>query len=74
MYDEIIHENLVDSFTNLFIQKNSEEVELLDLGIITTKCYTPKISMLIHCMDNMDLFNDEQKGNIQTMINKYKYV
>lgn len=74
MYDSIIQENTYNTFVDLFINKNVEEAELLAFGIVLSKCYTPKISMLIHCMDNLDLFDDEQKSNLQHMINKYRYV
>lgn len=72
MYDSIVSDNVYNSFVNLFIDKNVEEVELMSFGIVLQKCYTPKISMLIHCMENIDIFNEEQLANLQEMINSYK--
>lgn len=74
MYENVIKQSVYDSFVKLFIDKNVEEVQLLNFGIVLQKCYTPKISMLIHCMENIDIFNDEQRSNLQEMINKYKYI
>lgn len=74
MYDEVIKQSVYDSYIKLFIDKNVEEVQLLNFGIILEKCYTPKISMIIHCMENIDIFNDDQLSNLKEMINQYKYV
>lgn len=74
MDENIILENTYNSFLALFSSKQNEEVELANLGFIPTKCFTPKISMLIHCMENIDLFNTEQKENINIMINRYRNV
>ena len=74
MVEEIAKENTYNSFLELFGNKAIEDVELLKLGFVGTKCYTPKIALLLHCMDNIEIFNKKQLENLNILINKYKYV
>lgn len=66
-----ISDSLINSFSEKFIKANINEIELIKNGFIPDKCYTPKLSLIVHCMENIEIFNDEQKGNLNNIINKY---
>lgn len=71
MYEELILKNIYNSFVDAFINDNAQRIELLKLGFIPNKCNTDKMAILIHCIDNIKIFNTEQIANINTMLNKY---
>lgn len=72
MDNPIIAENIRNSIETMFGEAQAQDIELRELGFIPNKCHTDKFALLIGCIDNMDLFTDGQKENIQSLINKFR--
>lgn len=70
---ENISERLLEQYEELFIQKNADIVQKLRLGFIEEDCSIPVISIVINCMENLEIFNDTQLNNISNLINRMTY-
>lgn len=71
MYEDIIQTNINNLIENTFIKENVNKIKLYDLGYINENCNINILSLIIQCNENIDIFNDIQKENINIMTNKY---
>lgn len=72
--EEIVSECLLEQYEKLFIQKNADTIQKLRLGFFEEDCSIPAVSIMIHCMENLELFNTTQLNNISHLINRMAYV
>lgn len=72
--EEIVSERLLEQYEKLFIQRNADTVEKLRLGFFDEDCSIPAVAIMIHCMENLELFNTTQLNNISHLINRMAYV
>lgn len=69
-----LKEKLLQEYRNTLVNINENDIKLMELGFIADdNCNTMIFSVLIHCMENLDIFNDEQLNNITLFINKLNY-
>lgn len=66
-------DKLLNNYNNIFIDKEVDKINKLDLGFITNVDTISLYCILIHCVENIDIFNKEQKNNIYNYINKLSY-
>jgi hypothetical protein len=72
--EDIIYERLLEQYENLFVEKNADVIEKLRLGLFEEDCSIPVISIIINCIENIELFNNAQLDNINHLINKLAHV
>lgn len=72
--EEIVSERLLEQYEKLFIQKNADTIQKLRLGFFEEDCSILAVSIMIHCMENLELFNTTQLNNISHLINRMTYV
>lgn len=63
----------VDDYQIELAEMFINDVEKIKLGFISDNCDTIIFSMLIHCLENIDIFNDNQIANITHYINTISY-
>lgn len=69
-----LKEKLLQEYRNTLVNINENDIKLMELGFIAdNNCNTMIFPILIHCMENLDIFNDEQLNNITLFINKLNY-
>lgn len=71
---EIVSERLLEQYEKLFIQKSADTIQKLRLGFFEEDCSIHALSIIIHCMENINLFNTTQLNNIFNFINRIAYV
>lgn len=64
-------DEIYNSLLNKFIKDNINQIELTSLGFIIPKCHISKLAILIECVENYDIFTEEDKLNLKKLINKY---
>lgn len=72
--EETISERLLEQYEKLFIRKNADTIQKLRLGFLEEDCSIPAVAIMIHCMENLELFNTTQLNNISHLINRMAYV
>lgn len=65
---------LIEQYENLFIARNTNIIEKLKFGFVEEDCSIPVIAILIHCMENLEIFNDIQLNSIEQILNRLNYV
>lgn len=65
---------LLERYRNTLININQTDITLLELGFIKdNNCNTMIFPILIHCVENLDIFNKEQLDNITNFLNILNY-
>lgn len=73
MYDEKISENIINDLETKTIIVSNTAIVLASQGYLINKRKYLKLdwsSILIHCFENIDVFDDNQKHNIELLYNK----
>lgn len=70
----IINERLLDEYNKLFIKRNEDTITKLKLGFVEEDCSIPAIAIIIHCVENIELFDNNQLNNLSNYINRLAYV
>lgn len=70
--DKELVNQLITDFNEIFIDKNVNIVEMLKIGFISTDTTVPVISMIIHCIENIEIFDNKQLHKLSKIIKKYK--
>ena len=65
---------LIDNYNSLIADMQSDNIKKLELGFISDDCIPMLFSILVHCIENIDIFNSKQLNNISNFINKLTYV
>lgn len=69
-----LRQTLIDDYNSLLADMQSDNIKRLELGFISDDCVPMLFSILIHCMENIEVFNSTQLNNISNFINKLSYV
>jgi len=72
--DDTVALRLIEQYENLFIRRNTDIIEKLRFGFIEEDCSIPIISIVIHCMENLEIFDNTQLNNIQQILSRLNYV
>lgn len=70
--DKELVNQLITDFNEIFIDKNVNIVEMLKIGFISTDTTVPVISMIIHCIENIEIFDNKRLHKLSKIIKKYK--
>lgn len=67
-------ETIIDDLTNKIINKNINEIDKKKLGFIQNNtCNLSIISILIHSVENTEIFSKSQENNIINIYNSIEY-
>lgn len=65
-----------EDFTKLVIDANEVNIQRAEFGFVNKDCDLVKSmigTICLHCMQNPDIFNEEQSNNIMYIINKLSH-
>lgn len=62
--------DVVDNYKKNFATIQENQIKSLEFGIVQDNCQSILLSILIHCIENMDIFTDEQAENINLFTSK----
>ena len=71
--EEHIKQNIVDRYNSILIDIERRNIDAIELGFINNDCSPILFSILIHCVENIEIFNNDQLININSFINKLSY-
>lgn len=66
-------QNLIDSYNLILVNIEKQNINALELGFVNDDCSSMLFSILIHCMENIEIFNPTQLNNLYSFINKLSY-
>lgn len=72
--EEKLRQTLIDNYNMILVNMEKINIDALELGFINDDCAPMLFSILIHCMENIKIFNPTQLNNISNFINKLSYV
>ena len=72
--EEKIKQNLIDKYNSILANIEKRNIDAIELGFINNDCTPALFSILIHCMENIEIFNTTQLNNVSNFINKLNYV
>lgn len=72
--EEKFRQTLIDNYNLILVNMDKRNIDALELGFINDDCASMLFSILIHCMENIEIFNPTQLNNISNFINKLSYV
>lgn len=65
--------DLINSYKKTIIKIEEDSYYKFKLGFINNNCTPTVFGILVHCMENLDIFNETQLNNIQHFISKLQY-
>ena len=71
--EEQTKQNIVDRYNSILIDIERRNIDAIDLGFINNDCPPILFSILMHCVENIEIFNKDQLININSFINKLSY-
>lgn len=71
--EEQTKQNIVDRYNSILIDIERRNIDAIELGFINNDCSPILFSILIHCIENIEIFNKDQLININSFINKLSY-
>ena len=71
---EKFRQTLIDDYNMILVNMEKRNIDALEFGFVNDNCATMLFSILIHCMENIEIFNPTQLNNISNFINKLSYV
>lgn len=72
--DDKLRQKLIDAYNGILANMQSDNIKRLELGFMSDDCAPMLFSILVHCMENIEIFNTAQLNNISNFINKLSYV
>lgn len=72
--EEKFRQTLIDNYNFILVNMEKRNIDALELGFINDDCAPMLFSILIHCTENIEIFNPTQLNNISNFINKLSYV
>lgn len=72
--EEKFRQTIIDNYNLILVNMEKRNIDALELGFINDDCAPMLFSILIHCMENIEIFNPTQLNNISNFINKLSYV
>lgn len=71
--NDINQQELVNTYNSNLANMMTNHIEKLKYGFVEDDCANNLFSILIHCIENIDIFNKNQLGNITCFIDKLNY-
>lgn len=66
--------SIINNINENFILANKNAIDKIRLGFIDNDYCIPLLySITIHCIENIEIFNEDQLTNIEDYINKLNY-
>ena len=72
--EEKVRQSIIDNYNIMLANMEKRNIDALELGFINDDCVPMLFSILIHCVENIEIFNPTQLNNISYFINKLSYV
>lgn len=72
--EEKLKQTLINNYNMMLVNMEKRNIDALELGFINDNCAPMLFSILIHCIENIEIFNPTQLNNISNFINKLSYV
>lgn len=72
--EEKVRQYIIDNYNIMLANMEKRNIDALELGFINDDCVPMLFSILIHCVENIEIFNPTQLNNISHFINKLSYV
>ena len=72
--EEKVRQFIIDNYNIMLANMEKRNIDALELGFINDDCVPMLFSILIHCVENIEIFNPTQLNNISHFINKLSYV
>lgn len=72
--NDLVKERLLEEYTKVFVKHNNDTITKLRLGFVEEDCSIPAINIIINCIENIEIFNNEQLNNLSNYLNKLSYV
>ena len=67
------NQDIINKYNELFADMNDKDIKILELGFIKDNCNSMLFGILIHCMENIEIFNETQTNNINHFIHRLRY-
>lgn len=71
--EDRIKEKLINNYKDILINVEKRNIDAIGFGFINNNCSSMLLPILIHCMENIEIFNIKQLNNISNFINKVTY-
>lgn len=72
--EEKLRQTFIDNYNMILVNMEKRNIDALELSFINDDCAPMLFFILIHCMENIEIFNPTQLNNISNFINKLSYV
>lgn len=72
--EDKLRQMLIDKYNDILANMQVDNIKRLELGFISDDCNSMLFSILVHCIENIEIFNITQLNNISNFINKLNYV
>ena len=69
----VITQEIIDKHKECLVDIQKKDIDAIALGFVNNDCTSMLYSILIHCLENTAIFDDEQLNNIQHYLNKLNY-
>ena len=66
-------DKMIDEYNKLFVNKQVHFINALTFGIIDNDCSVPFVSMLIHSMENIEIFRGKHLAKLSRIITRINY-
>lgn len=68
-----LKDKIYNDYQNILFNIEESDIKKQELGFINNNCNSIILSILIHALQNIDIFTNEQLANINFMLNKITY-
>ena len=72
--EEKVRQSIIDNYNIMLANMEKRNIDAFEFGFINDDCVPMLFSILIHCVENIEIFNPTQLNNISHFINKLSYV
>lgn len=66
-------EDIIKTYNDLLINMKVNDINKINYGIIDNNCDSILFTIIIHCVENINIFNEQQLLNINNYLNKIIY-
>lgn len=67
---ELNNDIVINNYKELLINKQAKIITKLELGFVDNDCSILPFDILIHCLENIIIFDEDREKNIINFINK----
>lgn len=72
--EDLNKKEIVNNYKTILAEQEYNYLKQLELGFINENCTIQLFNILIHCIENIEIFNNTQTNNVLNHINKLSYV